>query len=189
MSSTAQITKISPIILLLLIFFLVALPTYSTAQSLAVERRGESLSSQFLSAHNKVRAGYYLPALKWNRTLARFARHYAYTRRNDCQLRHSDNRMYGENMFWSKYGHWSPANVVRKWAEENQFYDFGSNRCLNQQPCGHFTQLIWKSTTQLGCSRVRCYGGKGFLYICAYSPPGNYYFEGPLGGIFKNSII
>ncbi|CAI0426736.1 unnamed protein product [Linum tenue] len=150
---------------------------------------GKSLASQFLYAHNKVRAKYYLPALKWNRTLARFARHYANTRQKDCLLEHSSNRVYGENLFWSKYGHWTPANVVKTWADESKYYDFQNNQCLDNQPCGHFTQIIWKSTTRLGCGRVQCLNNKGFLYVCAYDPPGNYYFEGPLGGRFKNSIV
>ncbi|CAN1154193.1 Pathogenesis-related protein PR-1 [Linum perenne] len=107
-----------------------------------VKYNGEGLASQFLYAHNKIRAKYYLSALRWNRTLA-----------------HSNDRIYGENLFWSKYGHWTPKNVVKTWADENKYYDFESNQCLQSQPCDNFTQIIWKSTTDVGCGRAQC--GRG----------------------------
>ncbi|CAN1142849.1 Pathogenesis-related protein PR-1 [Linum perenne] len=153
------------------------------------EYNGDALASQFLYAHNKIRAKYYLPALRWNRTLARFARHYADIRMKDCLPQHSHHRSDGENLFWSKYGHWTPANVVKTWGDEHKYYDFESNQCVQGQPCGHFTQIIWKNTTDVGCGRVQCLNDKGFLYVCKYDPPGNYYFEGPFGGKFANSIV
>ncbi|CAN1775384.1 Pathogenesis-related protein PR-1, partial [Linum perenne] len=95
-----------------------------------VEYNGQGLASQSLYAHNKIRAKYYLSALRWNRTLAQFARHYADIRMKDCLIQHSNDRIYGENLFWSKYGHWTPKNVVKTWADENKYYDFESNQCL-----------------------------------------------------------
>jgi hypothetical protein len=39
---------------------------------------------------------------------------------------------------------------------------------------GHFTQLVWKSTRQVGCSRHECDGDvKGWLLVCEYAPSGN----------------
>ena len=37
---------------------------------------------------------------------------------------------------------------------------------------GHFTQLVWKGSTQIGCGVASC-GGQNF-WVCRYSPPGNF---------------
>ncbi|OAY46794.1 pathogenesis-related protein PR-1 [Manihot esculenta] len=147
------------------------------------------LARKFLMAHNIVRGAYHLQPLTWNRTLAKYARRWAYQRINDCELIHSPNSPYGESMFWSKKGHWGPAEVVKCWADERAYYDEKTNECINGEICGHFTQLIWKTTEQVGCGRIQCNYHKGFIYVCSYDPPGNYYFEGPLGGTFSKSIV
>ncbi|KIJ98325.1 hypothetical protein K443DRAFT_104102, partial [Laccaria amethystina LaAM-08-1] len=43
---------------------------------------------------------------------------------------------------------------------------------------GHFTQVVWKSTTQVACAMVNC--GPGTIFpqastytVCRYTPPGN----------------
>jgi hypothetical protein len=49
----------------------------------------------------------------------------------------------------------------------------------------HFTQMVWKSTKQLGCAYVNCAPGTIFpseygstpFHVCEYSPPGNYQGE------------
>lgn len=41
---------------------------------------------------------------------------------------------------------------------------------------GHFTQMVWKGSEQLGCGSVTA--SSGALYVvCNYSPPGNYIGE------------
>lgn len=37
---------------------------------------------------------------------------------------------------------------------------------------GHFTQLVWKSTTGVGCGARLC-GIRGWYLACEYWPPGN----------------
>ncbi|KAJ3860063.1 CAP domain-containing protein, partial [Lentinula novae-zelandiae] len=41
---------------------------------------------------------------------------------------------------------------------------------------GHFTQVVWKSTTSVACAIATCNflgNGTGYL-VCRYDPPGNY---------------
>lgn len=43
---------------------------------------------------------------------------------------------------------------------------------------GGFTQVVWKSSTQVACAQADCaagtiYNQKSTLTVCRYSPPGN----------------
>ncbi|KAF8888246.1 CAP domain-containing protein [Infundibulicybe gibba] len=43
---------------------------------------------------------------------------------------------------------------------------------------GHFTQVVWKGTTQVACAVANCGAGTIFsqasgYVVCRYSPPGN----------------
>jgi len=38
--------------------------------------------------------------------------------------------------------------------------------------CGHFTQVISTYSTHVGCGRARCETAE--VWVCNYSPPGNY---------------
>lgn len=54
---------------------------------------------------------------------------------------------------------------------------FTTNPCARQPGAvnGHFTQLVWKSTTQLGCAKNTCTynGNTGTFWVCRYAPAGN----------------
>ncbi|KAJ8754009.1 hypothetical protein K2173_001907 [Erythroxylum novogranatense] len=150
---------------------------------------GKQLARKFILAHNEIRLAKNVKPLSWNRTLKRYATRWANQRVDDCLLMHSPKSPYGENLFWSLKGHWTPADVVKCWADESSNYDAVTNECINNSICGHYTQLVWKATERVGCARVTCNSNKGYLYVCSYDPPGNYYFEGPFGGKFQKSIV
>jgi hypothetical protein len=38
---------------------------------------------------------------------------------------------------------------------------------------GHFSQMVWKNSTELGIGRARDQNGKVFI-VANYNPPGNY---------------
>lgn len=138
---------------------------------------GIRVAREFLNAHNKIRASKGQPPLKWDARLARFARHWGTTRMVDCEMLHS-NGPYGENIFWGGRDHWTPTAVVQSWADEEEDYDPQANTCSDGKMCGHYTQIVWKSTTRVGCARQKCTGG-GVFVICNYYPPGNYVDEHP----------
>ncbi|OVA10782.1 Allergen V5/Tpx-1-related [Macleaya cordata] len=160
------------------ISILVAL-LFLSSHTVAIYNNGYGLEAyQFLAYQNAARYALGLPGLKWDQKLTDYAQSYAEQRRSDCQLIHSDGP-YGENIFWgSGYG-WSPAQAVKAWVDERKWYDHGSNSCTPGQECGHYTQIVWKTTTRVGCAKVTCDSGLGEFMICNYDPAGNYDNEEP----------
>lgn len=56
-------------------------------------------------------------------------------------------------------------------------YDFNNpGNSKNGKVIGHATQLLWKSTTKVGCATAlgSCSDGQHKVFVCQYSPPGNY---------------
>ena len=73
--------------------------------------------------------------------------------------------------------------VVAMWASEAKSYDYATNGCSGV--CGHYTQVVWRSTTSVGCAIQRCatgspFGGSTWFFaVCNYVPPGNFVGERP----------
>jgi hypothetical protein len=57
-------------------------------------------------------------------------------------------------------------------------FDAAEYNSKNPQP-SHFTQMVWKASTHVGCAHVDCDGifpasfGKAHYHVCEYSPQGN----------------
>ncbi|KAG9456013.1 hypothetical protein H6P81_000521 [Aristolochia fimbriata] len=148
-------------LLLLLFFFFALLFNQGNA---AVQGDRVSAASQFLGPHNAVRSALGMRPLVWDTRVARYAQWYANQRRRDCALRHS-NGPYGENIFWGSGTGWSPAQAVTAWAGERKWYRYWTNDCASGRECGHYTQMIWRTTRRLGCAKVTCSGAKGVVLL------------------------
>jgi pathogenesis-related protein 1 len=48
----------------------------------------------------------------------------------------------------------------------------------NFAPTGHYTQMVWRSTTQVGMGQASCPGG-ALVIVAEYNPPGNYIGQKP----------
>ncbi|KAM4062629.1 cysteine-rich secretory protein family protein [Hirsutella rhossiliensis] len=103
--------------------------------------------------------------VRWNATLAAFAAWYVGN--YNCAFRHSGGP-YGENM---AHGYATPAASVAEWGNERLQYDYGHPGYSSAT--GHFTQLVWKGTTDVGCARRWCGGAMNWLLACEYWPRGN----------------
>ncbi|XP_042374791.1 pathogenesis-related protein 1-like [Zingiber officinale] len=125
----------------------------------------------FVDAHNSARSAVGVGPVSWDDTVAAYAQSYAEQRIGDCQLVHSGGP-YGENLFGGSGADWTAADAVGLWVGEQQYYDYDSNSCAAGQVCGHYTQVVWRSSTAIGCARVTCNNGAIFI-ICNYNPPGN----------------
>jgi len=130
----------------------------------------------FTEAHNAVRRAKGVPDLSWSPSLATVAEGWATTlEAESCAMRHSGNA-YGENLYWNWGFQANPSEVVTSWAAEESDYDYASGSCSDV--CGHYTQVVWRDTTQLGCAMKTCSDGAE-IWVCNYDPPGNYSGEKP----------
>ncbi|MDD5360151.1 MAG: CAP domain-containing protein [Sulfurovaceae bacterium] len=168
-------------LIFLLIFILFNIHSYA----LSVQEQVE-----ILTAHNKVRNKLNLPNLKWSKSLEYKATNWVNTLsvKYECKMFHSHMPNLGENLYWAGPLSYSngkkeiqpirPFDVVSAWSSEEPYYDYNANRCISGKVCGHYTQLIWKDTTEVGCAKVICYD-KSQIWSCNYNPPGNYINQKP----------
>ncbi|KAF6253115.1 CAP domain-containing protein [Scenedesmus sp. NREL 46B-D3] len=129
---------------------------YATAAVLSPELQAA------VDRHNSLRAKHGAPALQWDTAIAVTAQSWA----AGCPNGHSGQRGVGENMAW---GYASLADAVQAWFDEVKLYDFA--RPGWSASTGHFTQVVWLSTTRLGCAiNTAC---SWPTYACQYGVPGN----------------
>ena len=129
-----------------------------------------SLAPAMLAAHNTVRARVSVAPLSWSNRLAASAQDWANTLLARRQFMHRPNSAYGENLFEIEGAAASSALVVEAWAAESRNYNHSSNQCRGV--CGHYTQVIWRDTREVGCAVAR--GGGREVWVCEYDPPGNW---------------
>ncbi len=144
--------------------------------------------------HNTLRAKYKSPPLKYSKTLEKAALVWAKKLQKDgCGMVHSHGKVgpYGENLYWAspkksanakdKNGKWIWHNslvkvkdeaVVQAWYDEVKWYDYKTDSCEKGQMCGHYTQVIWNTTTELGCAAMAC-ADRSQVWVCEYAPAGN----------------
>jgi uncharacterized protein YkwD len=128
-----------------------------------------SLARDMLATHNAVRARVGVPPLAWSAQLAALAQDWANALIASQAFSHRPNNRYGENIYAISGGAASAAEAVATWAGEARGYDIRNNSCSGI--CGHYTQLIWRSTTTVGCGVAS--DAERQVWVCNYNPPGN----------------
>jgi len=153
--------------------------------------------SGILSSHNQVRAKHNVQALTWSNSLAQYAQQWVnnLAQTQNCEMLHrphdSDGefqQIHGENLFWAsaiemadgknQQQQFTPREIVKAWAEEEHFYNYQTNECQVGQDCGHYTQMVWHESKQVGCAIAVC-GDKSQIWACNYHPRGNFIGERP----------
>ena len=119
-----------------------------------------------------------LPPLRWDAELAKGAQAWA----SRCTFAHSAAAELGENLYASAGTSASAAAAVARWGGESGKYTYAavSDPINDFDEIGHYTQLVWSTTTRLGCAITHCTSGSPFprsptwdLVVCRYAPAGN----------------
>ena len=160
-------------------------PSSAATSTLAIQDR-----DAVLTAHNNARkndvpgnTGGPLPNLEWDDALATASQTYAETLgKTKCgSIDHDAKRGdVGENIYQGSTTDASAPprsgpDAVTSWVAEKADYAYTSNTCTPEKMCGHYTQVVWRDTTKVGCGRATCTVDDfiNTVWVCRYSPAGN----------------
>ena len=154
-----------------------AVPVSPGAKPAARSDSGSKMSAGDMRAitayHNKVRASVGVGPMKWSPTLAFYAQEWAdHLAVTTCRMAHRTQRKYGENLFQGTAGYYTAVDAAKGWESEKKDYRGGVLTESNWHPAGHYTQMVWRDTTALGCGEAIC--EKTLIVACNYNPPGNH---------------
>jgi Cysteine-rich secretory protein family len=135
---------------------------------------------ELLAAQNKYRIGVNEQPLAWSSDLAKGARAWARHLADDVHaLQHSGEAGVGENLAMWTAGRASLTQLVDLWGAEKRYFVESSFPAVSTtgdwHKVGHYTQMIWRNTTEVGCG-LATGGGYDFL-VCRYAPQGNFMGE------------
>lgn len=143
-----------------------------------LSRGSDQLSARLLYSHNMERVRVRSAPLRWDPGLAAAAASYGPQLARLGRLEHSPRGSrpgQRENLWRGTRGAFSPEQMVGAWIAERSMFHPGVfpnvSRTGDWEDVAHYTQLIWKGTTHVGCAVYP--GGSWDYLICRYSPPGN----------------
>lgn len=125
-----------------------------------------AFAKNILDAHNKYRAIHQVGPLTWDIDTFNYAQNNA--NNYDCSgiLTHTHGP-FGENL---AAGFSTGSSAVDAWYDEGSTYSYTSANTYD-----HFTQVVWKGSTKVGCAWKDCTAENwGHYVVCEYSPAGNF---------------
>ena len=135
-----------------------------------------------LEIHNKYRKKHHAPALTLNKDLCKIAQGYAERLLATRSFNHSSNKYrgeeLGENLYMCTGKVATGEEATTEWYNEIKQHNFKKEF---QSGTGHFTQVIWKSTQEVGFGVAN----KGSTYYVV----ANYYPAGNIWGEFQTNVL
>ncbi|XP_073911766.1 C-type lectin domain family 18 member A-like isoform X3 [Castor canadensis] len=133
-----------------------------------------------LSLHNRLRSRVQPPAanmqrMDWSESLAQMAQAKAAlcgTPAPSLASAPGRESQVGWNVQLLPTGTVSFVEVVSLWFAEGQQYNHAAAECARNATCTHYTQLVWATSSQLGCGWHLCSVGQAAMeaFVCAYFP-------------------
>jgi len=170
-----------------------AITHFGIAMSVISAAHAEAIDpTAIVAAHNKWRSEAGVQALSHSPKLAKSAQAWAnhLKQSQHCAMQHSNPKgSYGENLYWTSPLIWSdgrkelrkvsPAEVIDSWGNEQADYNHARNECRTGAICGHYTQIVWRDTSKVGCGMGTCRDSHEQIWVCHYAPAGNIVGETP----------
>nr|XP_039264930.1 uncharacterized protein LOC120340675 [Styela clava] len=133
-----------------------------------------------IKAHNEYRKCHNANGLERDTKLTSMAQEWANKLAKRGRLEHSNNRGFGENVAFTSKSDPSGLEIAKMWYDEIKDYNYRNPGFAGNT--GHFTQVVWKGTTQVGIGIAT--GSKGTFVVANYKPAGN--ITNP--GYFKENV-
>lgn len=132
-----------------------------------------------LVAHNQERMRLGLASLSWNPRLADEAARWAEKLAQEGRLEHSNRQQRsgtGENLWMGTAGYYSTDHMIGAFTREKALFVAGRFPDVSLsgrwQDVGHYTQMIWPETREVGCAMAEAHGRD--IMVCRYWPAGNW---------------
>jgi uncharacterized protein YkwD len=150
---------------------------------------------RFLTEHNVARAQVGTAPLQWDENLAADAQRWANNVVNNLWTStnphdQSIQGIQGENIGRFSSSSWNPSTPgdplqsVQQWYNEKRLHDANPGPVSWSDPWGHWSQMVWKNTTKVGCASATVSTNEGREHktavVCRYNPPGNMVGETPV---------
>jgi hypothetical protein len=164
----------------LLLAYPVAAATLPSPNWPALADRGEALlRDSVLGAHNKARNQFGVPALAWSEQLAADARLHAQYMAQTGIYGHDQTpgrrKKAGENLWRGQRGVFSYDVMVGVMVDEARHFRPGIfpnvSRTGDWSQVAHYTQIVWPTTTEVGCALAS--SATTDYFVCRYAPTGN----------------
>ena len=138
-----------------------------------------NFDGRILAAQNRERAVMNVPPLAWDEQLAKGAAAWAKHLSRTGRFEHSPDapgaEPQGENIWGGTPGYYLPENMVGLWVAEKRAFKVGvfpnASRTRRVEDVSHYTQLIWRRTTHVGCGSSMA--GAEEILVCRYRTAGN----------------
>jgi uncharacterized protein YkwD len=165
---------------ILLLFLSLSLVTNILSQKIITDVNDSVFINAVLGEHNFYRKQVKVPPLQWSAALAKEAAAYAIILAKTNSFKHSSNRAnVGENLWMGTKDAYSLKEMLSSWTEEQQDFIYAPfpDCSKNGNVVGHYTQVIWKTTTHVGCAIVT--NDTNDYLVCRYAPAGNWIGQKP----------